>query len=261
MHIVIEDLHKRFGSNVVFEGVNLEIPAGQLCMIVGRSGIGKSVLLKHIVGLLQPDSGRILIDGQDIVGLSEKDLLAVRKRFGMIFQTGGLLQSLTVGQNVGLPLTEVYHEKPSEVDRIVAEKLNLVGLKGREEQSPSTLSGGQRKRAAIARALTTRAECFLFDEPTAGLDPPMAENVDDIVKKVNRDIGATVIEVTHDMTSVFELADVVHMLHDGKIVFSGDIHQLRDSGDPVVREFLSRDLQSEMTRQSQSSSEAVARTE
>ncbi|MCB2156596.1 ATP-binding cassette domain-containing protein [bacterium] len=242
MHIKIEDLHKSFGKTVVFDGLNLEIPAGQKAVVVGGSGTGKSVLLKHLVGLIKPDKGRILIDGTDIVPMSERELNPIRRRFGMIFQTGGLLQSLSVGQNVALAMNELTHTSKGEIRRKVAEKLQDVGLEGREDQMPGTLSGGQRKRAAIARALTLETECFLFDEPTAGLDPPMAQTVDEIVLQVNKDIGATTILVTHDLVSVFEVADIVHMLHEGKVIVSATPAEFRASTDERVRRFLAREI-------------------
>lgn len=242
MHIKIEDLHKSFGKTEVLKGLNLEIPAGQRVVIVGGSGSGKSVLLKHLVGLIKPDRGRILIDGTDIAHMSERALNPFRQRFGMIFQTGGLLQSMTVGENVALAMAELTHEKRGDMLRKVTEKLAEVGLEGREDQMPGTLSGGQRKRAAIARALTMETECFLFDEPTAGLDPPMAQTVDEIVLQVNRDIGATTIVVTHDLVSVFEVADVVHMLHEGQIIVSATPDEFRASQDERVRRFLAREI-------------------
>lgn len=241
MHIVVDSIRKALGGRQVLDGISIEVPKGQTCMIVGGSGTGKSVLLKHLVGLMKPDEGRILIDGKDIVPLPESRLLDVRKRFGMIFQGGGLLESLTVGENVGLALSEVRHEKPERVRAIVAEKLALVGLEGREDQMPSTLSGGQVKRAAIARALTVDAECLLFDEPTAGLDPLMSDNIDDVIRDVNAKAGTTTIVVTHDLVSVFELADCVHFLQGGKARFSGTPDEFRASDDKAVREFLARE--------------------
>lgn len=241
MRIVVENLTKSFGPNEVLKGVSLEVPSGQLAVIVGGSGSGKSVLLKHLVGLLRPNSGRVLIDGEDIAAKREGDLGTLRQRFGMIFQGGGMLQSLTVGQNVALPLVELCGFKPGDAAVMVREKLKVVGLEGRENQMPSTLSGGQRKRAAIARALCTKADCFLFDEPTAGLDPIMSENIDEVIMETNRTTGATTIVVTHDLISVFTLAQRVFMLHDGHIIFDGTVDEFRNSTNKHVREFLARD--------------------
>jgi phospholipid/cholesterol/gamma-HCH transport system ATP-binding protein len=222
--------------------VDLEFAEGELSVIVGASGTGKSVLLKHVVGLLKPDAGRILVDGQDIVALSEDNLMAVRRRFGMIFQSAGLLQSLTVGQNVGIVLEELQGKGAAEAGEIVAAKLKAVGLDGREGQMPATLSGGQRKRAAIARALTTEADCLLFDEPTAGLDPVIAATIDEVIREVNETTGATTIVVTHDLASIFAIAQKVHMLHEGKVIFSGTTDEFRASDDKRIQEFLARDM-------------------
>lgn len=242
MEIKVQGLEKSFGSNHVLRGIDLEIPKGQLCVILGGSGTGKSVLLKHLVGLYKPDRGHVFIDGEDIVPLRESKLLPIRKRFGMIFQNGGLLQSLPVGENVGLPLQEITKTSKGEIQRIVAERLEAVGLGGREDQVPSTLSGGQRKRAAIARALTTNAECLLFDEPTAGLDPVMSNKIDELIQEVNRETGATTIVVTHDLATVFSIAEYVHMMHEGKVICSASPEEFRDSRDERVRDFLSREI-------------------
>jgi phospholipid/cholesterol/gamma-HCH transport system ATP-binding protein len=192
--------------------------------------------------LLKPDSGRILIDGEDIVPLGERRMLTLRRRFGMIFQGGGMLQSLTVGENVGLALRELDFSRKRDVEKRVSEVLVQVGLEGREDQSPATLSGGQRKRAAIARALTTEADCFLFDEPTAGLDPIMSDNIDRVVADVNEETKATTIVVTHDLISVFALAQRIYMLYDGEIIMAGTPEEFRSSKDKRVQEFLSREL-------------------
>jgi len=242
LHLKIEELRKRFGSNEVLRGIDLEIQPGELACIVGPSGTGKSVLLKHVVGLIKPDAGKILVDGEDIVPWREKKLLTIRQRFGMIFQNGGLLQSLTLGENVGLPLRERTNQSPAEIRKIVEEKLEIVGLGGKADQSVSTLSGGQVKRAAIARALTTKADCLLFDEPTAGLDPIMAENIDKVIQEVTRETGATSLVVTHDVASVFAIADRIYMLDAGKVVFAGTTDEFRGSDHDKVREFLARDL-------------------
>jgi phospholipid/cholesterol/gamma-HCH transport system ATP-binding protein len=243
MHIKVENLHKSFGSLHVLRGINLEIMPGDLAVIVGGSGSGKSVLLKHLVGLLKPDSGRILIDGDDIVPKSEREMMDLRRRFGMIFQGGGMLQSLTVGENVGLALAELDHKSKRNVNDIVRKKLVQVGLDGREDQMPSTLSGGQRKRAAIARALTTDADCFLFDEPTAGLDPIMSANIDIVISDVNRETKATTIVVTHDLISVLTISQKIYMLHDGVMIAAGTVEEFRNSKDKRVQDFLARDLE------------------
>jgi len=240
MEIQVRDLHKSFGGNQVLRGLSLEIRSGEIAVIVGGSGSGKSVLLKHLIGLMKPDSGKILIDGHDIVPLGEKDLNDIRRRIGMIFQSGGLLQSLTLGDNVGLALIEHGLAQPNETRRIVAEKLELVGLKGKEQEMPSNLSGGMRKRGAIARALTLDADALFYDEPTAGLDPPMSQTVDDIIREMKEKTGCTSVVVTHDLVSVFSIADSIHMLHRGEIVFTGTREEMLECEDEHVRDFLER---------------------
>lgn len=240
MRIEIKGLKKSFGSLTVFDGLDLVIEPGEICVIMGRSGQGKSVLLKHLVGLLQPDEGEILIDGQNIVGLRERELYPIRLRFGMIFQNGGMLHSLNLGENIALPLIEVRGADRVRTMEKVKEKLELVGLGGREDQPVTTLSGGQQKRAAIARALVQEADCMLFDEPTAGLDPPISETVDEIIQEVNQNTGSTMIVVTHDLVSAFSIGKKLHLLHKGQVVHSGSPDAFRTCDKPEVKEFLSR---------------------
>lgn len=242
MQLELRDVHMSFGELDVLRGVDITVGTGEICVILGGSGSGKSVTLKLILGLMRPDKGSIKLDGTEITTLSERELNPVRRRFGVIFQSGGLLQSLTVGQNVGLGLLEMTKEEPARVAEMVEEALKTVGLGGRSEQDPSTLSGGQRKRAAIARALTMHSDCLLLDEPTAGLDPPTAVTVDNIVQRVNREKGTTCILVTHDLVSAMRLGTRLHLLHEGRIVFAGSPKEFRDSNNPVVEEFLAREL-------------------
>lgn len=244
MELRAEDIHKSFDKLKVLEGIDFEAAPGSMTVILGGSGAGKSVFLKHLAGLIKPDSGRVFVDGEDIVPLRERDLLAIRQRIAMIFQNGGLLQSLSVGENVALGLEETRGMSPKEARRIASEKLELVGLAGREAQAPSTLSGGQIKRAAIARALTLDAECLLFDEPTAGLDPIIAGTVDSVIRDVNREQGVTCIVVTHDLVSLAALGDNVYMMHRGRMIFRGDFDGLRKSDDERVVEFLAREAKS-----------------
>lgn len=241
MEIELRKLTRFFGGKPALRGLDLVVPEGKVVCIVGASGAGKSVTLKHIVGLLRPDSGQVLIEGRDITRLRESDLYEVRRRFGMIFQDGGLLKSLTVAQNVGLAMKEHRLFPPNEIDRIVAEKLAMVGLRGIENEMPDTLSGGMRKRVSIARALTTNPEAILYDEPTAGLDPPLASQIDRMIRDLNRKIGVTSVVVTHDMLSVFEIADYVYMIHEGSILEAGEPEAFRRSQAPRVVEFLERD--------------------
>jgi len=243
MKIVLEDLHKSFGDLKVLDGLNLQVESGERLVIMGRSGQGKSVLLKHLTGLVQPDSGRILIDGKDLTRMREAQLHPLRMRFGMIFQNAGLLQSLNVEENVALPLLEARGANREDVMHRVGEKLAMVGLAGREKQSVSTLSGGQQKRVAIARALLQNAECLLFDEPTAGLDPPLSKTVDDVILQVNRETNATIVVVTHDLTTAFAVGQRLCLLHQGRIVEDGTPDEFRRSTNPIVQEFLEREAQ------------------
>ncbi len=240
MKIELKNLHKSFGSKKVLNGVNLTIEPGEITVILGRSGQGKSVMLKHLIGLVAPDEGEILIDGVNIAKLSERELFPYRMRFGMIFQNAGLLQSLTVAQNVSLPLIEVRGTDRSKVMDQVREKLKMVDLEGVEDQAVTTLSGGQRKRVAIARALVQNADCMLFDEPTAGLDPPISQTVDDVILKVNEETKATVIVVTHDLISAFYVGQKIYLLDKGRVVHSGTPEDFRDTDNEVVREFFQR---------------------
>lgn len=240
MEIKVRDLHKSFDGQHVLRGLSLDIRSGEIAVIVGGSGSGKSVLLKHLIGLLKPDSGEIWIDDENIVRMRERELSAVRRRIGMIFQSGGLLQSYSLGYNVGLALSEHGLATPEEIRGIVGEKLSLVGLGGMEDKMPSTLSGGMRKRAAIARALTLDADALFYDEPTAGLDPPMSQTVDDLIVEMKEKTGCTSVVVTHDLVSVFSIADSIHMLYQGEIVFSGTREEMLNCDDERVRDFLGR---------------------
>ena len=242
MQIEIADLHKSFGPLRIFEGFDLSIAPGEICVIMGRSGTGKSVLQKHLTGLLKPDQGSIKIDGEEITTKREKELFPVRRRFGMIFQNGGMLQSLNVAQNVALPLVETQGCSLAEVMDHVSEKLEMVGLEGREKQSVTTLSGGQQKRVAIARALIQGADCLLFDEPTAGLDPPISKTVDDVIVQMNEKTKATMIVVTHDLVSAFTIADRVCLLHEGKLVEVSAPEDFLESKEKAVQEFLARGI-------------------
>jgi phospholipid/cholesterol/gamma-HCH transport system ATP-binding protein len=205
---------------------------------MGRSGTGKSVLLKHIVRLMEPDAGSIEIDGQDIVGLPEREMNEVRKRFGMLFQGAALFDSMTVGENVGLVLREVLRWDDARIRERVRERLEWVGLRDVEKQKPASLSGGMRKRVGLARAIVMDPQFILYDEPTTGLDPIMADVIDQLVRSLQRRLGVTAVVVTHDMTSAFKVADRVAMLHEGRIVYSGTVAETRNTGDPLVRQFI-----------------------
>lgn len=238
--IEIKNIHKSFGKNYVLRGANLNIEKGKTTVIIGPSGCGKSVLLKLIIGLLKPDEGKIFVDGTDITRLSDKQLYETRKKFGFLFQGAALFDSMTVGENVGLGLAENNLKPPEEIRKVVAEKLNLVGLKGTEHLMPSELSGGMKKRVGLARAIAIEPEFILYDEPTTGLDPVMSESIDGLIDDLATKLKVTSIVVTHDIFSVYEVADKVAMIHDGVIHFEGTPRELEASEDAVVREFLER---------------------
>lgn len=236
--IKITDLKKSFNSKKVLDGVNLEIEKGNITVIIGRSGEGKSVLIKHIIGLLKPDSGEILLDGQDITKMTERELNEVRRRFGMLFQGAALFDSLTVGENVAFPLREHTAMPEAHLKEVIKEKLRLVGLRDVENMMPADLSGGMKKRVGLARAVAMDPEIVLFDEPTTGLDPVMSDNVATLILDTQRDLKTTYIVITHDISLTYKIADKVAMLHEGKIVEQGDVEYVKTSANPILRQFL-----------------------
>ena len=236
--IELRNLHKRFGRLVVLNGVTLNVEEGQSLVIIGASGTGKSVLLKHIVGLLRPDRGEVWFDGQRVDDMSEAELVAVRKQFGFLFQMGALFDSLTVEENVGFPIGEHTHKPPEEVSEIVGQKLALVGLRDTRKKMPAELSGGQRKRVALARAIALGPRVILYDEPTTGLDPIRSDVINELILKLQRELKVTSIVVTHDMQSAFKVGDRIVMLHEGKVHFDGTPDQVRSATDPIVHRFV-----------------------
>jgi phospholipid/cholesterol/gamma-HCH transport system ATP-binding protein len=241
MNIEVRQLYRSFGSREVLRGVDMAIDSGGIHVILGGSGTGKSVLLKHMIGLLKPDSGQVFIDGRDITRLSDRQLYPVRQRMSFIFQGAALLNSLSVGQNVGLALSENTRMTRREIDRVVDQKLEMVGLAGRAGDRPSNMSGGQQKRVAIARALASSPEVLFYDEPTAGLDPPTAATIDKVIRQVADATKVTSVIVTHDMISVFEVAEKIHMMHQGRVIFEGTSEELLRCELLEVRQFLKRD--------------------
>ncbi|MCG8456646.1 MAG: ABC transporter ATP-binding protein [Holophagales bacterium] len=237
--IRIRNLRKRFGEKIVLSGVDLEIPEGESLVILGGSGSGKSVLLKHVVGLLRPDEGSVEVGGVDLAGLSPRALIEIRRRFGMSFQEGALFDSMSVSQNIAFPLTRA-RPRPSrrEIEARVRECLDLVGLEGTGKKMPSELSGGMRRRVGFARAIALEPEILLFDEPTTGLDPVMTAVIDDVIRNLQSQLGSTAITITHDLTSAFRIADRVAMLHGGRIRAIADPEVFRQLDDPYVRQFL-----------------------
>jgi phospholipid/cholesterol/gamma-HCH transport system ATP-binding protein len=236
--VEFRNVHKRFGHQPVLSGVTLCIERGQSLVIIGASGSGKSVMLKHIVGLLRPDAGEIWFDGQRIDALPERQLMPLRQRCGFLFQMGALFDSLTVGDNIAFPLIEHTKKSPQEIEQIVAHRLNMVGLPGTEKKMPAELSGGQRKRVALARAIALEPELVLYDEPTTGLDPIRADVINELIIKLHRQLHGTSIAVTHDMSSAFKIADRIVMLHEGRLVADGTPDEIRNSTDPVVKRFV-----------------------
>jgi phospholipid/cholesterol/gamma-HCH transport system ATP-binding protein len=236
--IELRNIHKRFGRLVVLNGVTLNIEEGQSLVVIGASGTGKSVLLKHIVGLLRPDTGEVWFDGKRIDGLRERELDAIRMQFGFLFQMGALFDSLSVEDNVAFPLVEHTKKTPAEIHELATQKLALVGLRDSGKKMPGELSGGQRKRVALARAIALGPRVILYDEPTTGLDPIRSDVINELILKLQRELKVTSIVVTHDMHSAFKVGDRIVMLHEGKVIFDGTPDEIRESDHPIVKPFV-----------------------
>jgi phospholipid/cholesterol/gamma-HCH transport system ATP-binding protein len=236
--IEVKDLYKTLGNRMVLSGITLRIEASKTLVILGRSGCGKSVLLKHLVGLLQPDSGQVLVDGEDIAPLGERSLGAIRKKIGILFQSGALFDSMSVGENIAFPLRESGLLDPKILQQKVAEALEMVDLAGEENKMPENLSGGMRKRVGLARTIVSRPACILYDEPTTGLDPIASDSINHLIRRLQRRLEATSVVVTHDMKTAFHTADEIAFLHEGKIYFQGCPRLFKDSQDPVIRNFI-----------------------
>ena len=236
--IEIKDIFKSFGGNQVLRGVDLVINKCETIVILGRSGCGKSVLLKLIMGLMKPDAGKILVNGDEITSLNDNQLNKLRQKFGMLFQASALFDSMTVDENVGLSLREHTKLSEEEVKQKVKEKLKMVGLSGVEQMKPAELSGGMKKRVGLARAIAMDPEYVLYDEPTTGLDPIMADVINELIVTLRNTICITSIAVTHDIVSAYKIADRIAMLYEGKIIFVGTPDQVRNTDNPVVRQFI-----------------------
>ena len=236
--IEARNLKKSFGAQPVLDGVNLCIREGESVVILGRSGGGKSVLLKLLVGLIQPDSGEVIIDGDNIVGMNERRLIDVRHKFGMLFQSAALFDSMTVAENVGFALRRETNLTPEELNQRVSDALETVDLPGIEKKKPAELSGGMRKRVGLARAIVYRPEIVLYDEPTTGLDPIVADSIDQLIVRVRDRLNVTSVVVTHDMRSARRVGQRIVMLHQGKIYIEGTPEQIFSSSDPIVHRFV-----------------------
>jgi len=236
--IKIENVHKSLGGQAVLRGMDLEIELGETMVIIGRSGSGKSVTLKHIIGLLRPDRGRVTVNGVDVAKLHGRSLFDLRRKFGVLFQSGALINWLSVRDNVQLPLREHTRMRPAEMGRIALSKLELLGMAEHADKMPADLSGGMKKRAALARAVVLDPEIILYDEPTSGLDPIMAGRINELIIDVKRKLGVTSVVVTHDMASAYAVADRIAMLYGGRIVQVGSPDEIKNSSDPVVRQFV-----------------------
>jgi phospholipid/cholesterol/gamma-HCH transport system ATP-binding protein len=236
--IELRDIHKSFGPQHVLRGLDLAVRPGSVSVVIGGSGGGKSVLMKHVIGLMKPDGGQVLVEGQDTVPLSERRMAPVRRKFGMLFQEGALFDSMTVAGNVAFPLAEHTRLSRREIAAVVEDKLAAVGLAGMGYKMPGELSGGMRKRVGLARAIALDPKIVLFDEPTSGLDPVMAANINELILQTRDEFGATCLVISHDIRATFAIADEVFMLYDGGIIASGPPEAIRDSADPVVRQFI-----------------------
>lgn len=236
--IQIRGLHKSFDSQKVLQGIDLDISRGETLVLVGPSGEGKSVLLKHIIGLLYPDAGSIQFDGTSLCGLTERQLAPLRRRIGYLFQNAALFDSLTVEQNVAFPLIEAGIKNPVELQSRVQEALEVVELDAHKDKMPINLSGGMRKRVGIARAIVGRPEIILYDEPTAGLDPIVTDVIDHLIKRLQKRYHVTSVVITHDIASVFKIADRVVILKNGVVYFNGSPDQLRHSPDTFIQDFI-----------------------
>jgi phospholipid/cholesterol/gamma-HCH transport system ATP-binding protein len=243
VEISIRGLTKSFGAQTVLEDITFDVPKGKVTVLLGPSGTGKSVFLKHLVGLLKPDRGEIWIDGKNVPALSERELYQVRRKFGVLFQDGALFGSMNIYDNVAFPLREHTKKRESEIKEIVDEKLTMVGLTGAEKKLPGEISGGMKKRAGLARGLVLDPEIVLFDEPDSGLDPVRTAFLNELIIDLNRQLEATFMVVTHDISTAKRVADYIGMLYRRNLVRFGPAHEMFESDIPVVRQFLAGDTE------------------
>ncbi len=236
--IRIIDLHKSFGPKKVLQGVALEVRKGETLVVIGQSGSGKTVLIKHIIGLLKPDRGEIFIDGVEITGLKDDELHKVTRRFGMLFQGTALFDSLTVGQNVSFGLERYTDYSKEKIAELVRENLAKVGLRGVEDLMPYELSGGMKKRVGLARAIAYSPDIILYDEPSTGIDPIRADAINDLIMKMKQWSKVTTLIITHDMVSAYKVADRIAMLYEGKIIEEGNPEEIKNSKNPIIQQFI-----------------------
>jgi phospholipid/cholesterol/gamma-HCH transport system ATP-binding protein len=236
--IEVRDLHKKFGSQTVLDGISFQIQEGDSVVIIGRSGCGKSVLLKHLIGLLTPDAGHVIIDGENITNFDERSLLQVRRKFGMLFQSAALFDSLNVAENISFVLRRERQLSGAEIEERVEEVLEMVELPGIQHKKPSELSGGMRKRVGLARAIIYRPEILLYDEPTTGLDPVVSDSIDQLIIRVRERLKITTVVVTHDTRSMRRVGQRILMLVNGKIYAAGPPEEIFASKDPVIHRFV-----------------------
>jgi len=236
--IAVRALTKTIGQQGILRGIDLEVSTGETLAIIGRSGGGKSVLLKHLVGLMRPDAGEIWIQGQNIIGMSERQLGGIGKKVGILFQGGALFDSMTVEENIAFPLREAGERDPRALRSKVWEMLEVMEMEGQEDKMPESLSGGMKKRVGLARSIIRRPSCVLYDEPPSGLDPVVADSINRLIRRLQQRLGMTSVVVTHDMKSAFDVADRIAYLHEGRIYFDGTAIQLQQSTDPLIQDFL-----------------------
>ncbi|MEP6937166.1 MAG: ABC transporter ATP-binding protein [Chthoniobacterales bacterium] len=236
--ISVRALKKRIEAQEILRGVDLNVRTGETLVVIGRSGGGKSVLLKHLVGLMQPDSGEIWIEGENIIGLSERKLAAIRRKVGILFQGGALFDSMTVEENIAFPLREAGERDPGVIREKVDEMLEVIELDGQHDKMPVNLSGGMKKRVGLARSIIRRPSCVLYDEPTAGLDPVVSDSINRLIRRLQQRFRVTSIVVTHDMKSAFHVADHIAYLHEGRIFFNGTPAELKQSPETLIQDFL-----------------------
>ncbi len=236
--IAVRGLTKSIGEQEILRGVDLDVATGETLVIIGRSGGGKSVLLKHLVGLMQPDAGEIWIEGENILGLNERKLANIRRKVGILFQSGALFDSMTVEENIAFPLHEAGERDPKAIRQRVDEMLEVVELEGEHDKMPVNLSGGMKKRVGLARSIVRRPSVVLYDEPTAGLDPVVSDSINRLIRRLQERFHVTSVVVTHDMKSASHIADHIAYLHEGRIYFHGTTAELQQSADPLLQDFL-----------------------